>query len=129
MKKLYAFLIISAFIIPAFSQETKEPEKKGAEVNQVIQKVYTEIILEDFETTQFAASNLKFVKSKEQDGTIQIRDQYAAEFNNSKKYLGVKFTAKGVIRFRFSRQNLLRWISTASQYQHGFTEKIFPASL
>jgi hypothetical protein len=32
--------------------------------------------------------------AKEQQGEIQIRDQYPAEFNNSKKYLGVKLFAK-----------------------------------
>ena len=99
MKKLFVSLIITAFILPAFSQDktdtaAKEPEKKSGEVEQIHQKVYTEIALEDFESTQYTATNLKFTKSKEQDGSIQIRDQYAAEFNNSKKYLGVKVYGK-----------------------------------
>ncbi len=97
MKKLFAFLIMALFFLPAYSQdakETTEPEKKSGEVEQVIQKVYTEIALEDFESTQYTAANLKFIKSKDQEGSIQIRNEYAAEFNNSKKYLGVKVYGK-----------------------------------
>ncbi len=94
MKKLFAFLIIALFIIPAFSQDATDSEQKSSEVKQVTQKVYTEIALEDFESTEYTSANLKFIKSGEQEATIQIRDQYPAEFNNSKKYLGVKVYGK-----------------------------------
>ncbi|HOP63055.1 MAG TPA: flagellar filament outer layer protein FlaA [Spirochaetota bacterium] len=90
MKKLFVFIIITLFILPVFSQDTKKPEEKGDEVKQVIQKVYAEVALEDFENTQYTQANLKFTKTNEQEGSIQVRDQYAAEFNNSKKYLGIK---------------------------------------
>jgi len=91
MKKIL-LLCFALIAIPLFSQEGTEAKKE--EVNQVFQKVYTEITLEDFENTQYGPDNLKFIKSKDQEGSIQIRDQYPAEFNNSKKYLGVKVYGK-----------------------------------
>jgi len=98
MKKIFTSIILLLFILPAVSQDTKEPVKepvkKAGEVEQVTQNIYTEITLEDFETNQYTNSNLKFVKTKEQQGSATIRDQYPAEFNNSKKYLGVKVYAK-----------------------------------
>lgn len=94
MKKIFTCFILLLFILPAVSQDNKEPEKKAGEVEQVSQNVYSEIVLEDFETNQYSNSNLKFVYAKEQQGSITIRDQYPAEFNNSKKYLGVKVFAK-----------------------------------
>ncbi len=98
MKKIFVCLILLLFIIPAISQDAKEPvkepEKKSKESELVSQNVYTEITLEDFESTQYSDSNIKFIKAKEQQGSVAIRDQYPAEFNNSKKYLGVKVYAK-----------------------------------
>ncbi|PKL16962.1 MAG: hypothetical protein CVV49_13620 [Spirochaetae bacterium HGW-Spirochaetae-5] len=94
MKKIFACFILLFFILPAVSQDAVEPEKKAGEAEQVSQSVYTEITLEDFESTQYTDANLKFVKSKEQQASLAVRDQYPAEFNNSKKYLGVKLYAK-----------------------------------
>lgn len=94
MKKIFTCFILLLFILPAVSQDVKEPEKKASEAEQVTQNIYTEIALEDFESTQFTDTNLKFTQSKEQQGSVAIRDQYPAEYNNSKKYLGVKVFAK-----------------------------------
>ena len=98
MKKIFICFILLLFMLPAVSQDakdvTKEPEKKAGEAEQVSQSIYTEITLEDFETNQYTNTNLKFVQANEQEGSLAIRDQYPAEFNNSKKYLGVKFFAK-----------------------------------
>jgi hypothetical protein len=98
MKKIFICFILLLFILPAVSQDkkepAKEPEKKAGEVEQVTQSIYTEIALEDFETSQYSNTNIKFIQAKEQQGSIAIRDQYPAEFNNSKKYLGVKLYAK-----------------------------------
>jgi len=98
MKKIFICFILFLFILPAISQDkkeaVKEPEKKAAEADQVSQSIYTEIILEDFESNQYTDANLKFIAAREQQGSISIRDQYPAEFNNSKKYLGAKFYAK-----------------------------------
>jgi len=98
MKKLFVCFILLLFIIPAISQDkkepVKEPEKKAGEVDQVTQSIYTEIALEDFETNQYSDKSIKFIKSKDQQGSAAVRDQYPAEFNNSKKYLGVKLYAK-----------------------------------
>jgi hypothetical protein len=98
MKKIFICFILLLFILPAVSQDkkepAKEPEKKAGEAEQVTQSIYTEIALEDFETAQYSNTNLKFIQAKEQQGSLAIRDQYPAEFNNSKKYLGVKLYAK-----------------------------------
>ena len=94
MKKIFICFILLSFILPAVSQDAKEPEKKAVEAEQVTQSIYTEITLEDFETTQYTNANLKFILSKEQQASLAVRDQYPAEFNNSKKYLGVKLYAK-----------------------------------
>lgn len=112
MKKILINLIILLFIIPAVAQETKdkkdakdtkevkenketkEPVKKGGEVEKTRQTIYTEVVLEDFENSQYTNANLKINVTKDQQGSIQIRDQYPAETNNSKKYLGVKVYAK-----------------------------------
>ncbi len=100
MKKIFICAILFLFLIPAMSQDknetAKEPEKKASETEMVNQSIYTEITLEDFETNQYSNSNLKFIQGTEQQGSIAIRDQYPAEFNNSKKYLGIKlYTKKG----------------------------------
>ena len=94
MKKILILFILLSFILPAISQDAKEPEKKAVEADQVSQSIYTEITLEDFEATQYTNANLKFIMAKEQQASLAVRDQYPAEFNNSKKYLGVKLYAK-----------------------------------
>ncbi len=98
MKKIFTGFILLLFLVPAISQDkkepAKEPEKKAGEVEQVTQNIYSEITLEDFETNQYTNSNIKFTQSKEQQGSVAVRDQYPAEYNNSKKYLGVKVYAK-----------------------------------
>lgn len=102
MKKLFICFTLLLFIIPAVSQDKKEPEKEAAkepakkitEADQVNQTIYTEIALEDFESTQYSDKNFKFAKTKDQQGSLQVRGEYPAEYNNSKKYLGVKVYAK-----------------------------------
>ncbi len=100
MKKLLTCFILLLFILPAVSQDakdakdTKVAEKKSVEADKVSQTIYTESILEDFETNQYTNSNIKYIKADEQDASLTVRDQYPAEFNNSKKYLGVKVYAK-----------------------------------
>lgn len=105
MKKIFICFILLIFILPAVSQDKKEPakeadkkttepEKKAGEVEKVTQSIYTEIALEDFEANQYTDANIKFTKTKDQQGSLTMRTEYPAEFNNSKKYLGVKVYAK-----------------------------------
>jgi hypothetical protein len=75
--------------------------------------------------TQYGPDNLKFIKSKDQEGSIQIRDQYPAEFNNSKKYLGVKVYGKKGIPFRFFLQSPWRLTNIVSPYQLGLWKELF----
>ena len=75
------------FILPLHSQDEGEAEES-------FENIYTEVVLEDFETTEYNDSNLRFRKTRDQDGGIQIRDQFPAPFNNSTKYLGVKVNGK-----------------------------------
>lgn len=81
------------FILPLQSQEKEEgiEAKNGAESYQ---NVYTEITLEDFETTEYSNNNIKFRQTRDQDAGLQIRDQFPAPLNGSKKYLGVKVKGK-----------------------------------
>jgi len=67
----------------------KEAKDKDEKSDDIDSKVYSEIILEDFEETQFAKKNI-IVHSKTQEGDISIRDQFPAPGGKSKKYLGVK---------------------------------------
>ncbi len=90
MKRMCIYLIILIFTVPAFSQDAVKDEKKADAAKKTYQKVYTEMIIEDFETSEYSEKNLKYTTTNEQKGSIQIRDQYPAPFNNSKKYLGVK---------------------------------------
>ncbi len=93
MKKIIPFFIMLLFILPLQSQEKEEgiEAKNGAESYQ---NVYTEITLEDFETTEYSNNNIKFRQTRDQDAGLQIRDQFPAPLNGSKKYLGVKVKGK-----------------------------------
>jgi hypothetical protein len=82
------------FILPLQSQETEEGADTKNETDQTYQNVYTETVLEDFETAEYSDDNIKFRKTRDQDAGLQIRDQFPAPFNSSKKYLGVKVNGK-----------------------------------
>jgi len=94
MKKIFICFILLIFILPAVSQDKKEDAKKPSEAELVSQTIYSEIALEDFESTEYSDKNIKFTRTKDQQGSLQIRTEYPAEYNNSKKYLGVKIYAK-----------------------------------
>ncbi len=95
MKKFIMTLAIIALIIPAFSQdETKDQEKKHDQ-DQVSQLIYAEEVIEDFESSSYTREkNLKFDVTTQQEADLAIRDQYPAQYNNSKKYLGVQVFGK-----------------------------------
>ncbi|MFA5518752.1 MAG: flagellar filament outer layer protein FlaA [Spirochaetota bacterium] len=93
MKKIMPFFIMLLFLLPLQSQE-KEEEIEPKNETESYQNVYTEITLEDFETTEYSKDNIKFRKIRYQDANAQIREQFPAPFNNSKKYLGVKVKGK-----------------------------------
>jgi len=89
MKKFLSLMAIILFIAPLFSQD--ESKDKSSDTDGVMQKVYSEQILEDFESSQYTAEkNLKYDVTSQQLADLQIRDQFPAQYNNSKKYLGVK---------------------------------------
>lgn len=88
MKRIIPFLIMLLFILPLQSQEQE------SEAEETYQNVYTEIALEDFETNEYTDNNVRFIKTRDQAGGAQIRDQFPAPFNNSKKYLGIKVNGK-----------------------------------
>ncbi len=93
VKKIISFFIILLFLLPLQSQEKEEGIEPKNETESY-QNVYTEITLEDFETTEYSKDNIKFRKIRYQDANAQIREQFPAPFNNSKKYLGVKVKGK-----------------------------------
>lgn len=93
MKKIIPFFIMLLFILPLYSQE-KEKGIESKNEAESYQNVYTETTLEDFETTEYSNDNIKFRTIRDQDAGAQIRDQFPAPFNDSKKYLGVKIKGK-----------------------------------
>ncbi len=94
-------LLITAMMIPLYSQEKKvEAEKKEEKKQEKQEKkdksytVYQEIILEDFETSVYTDKNISFGFTGYQAGKLAIRDQSPAPGGSSKKYLGVKVKAR-----------------------------------
>lgn len=91
MKKIISCLVLMLFISPVFSQEGNKDQDKKLDNDSVVQQIYSEEILEDFESTAYTPDkNLKFDITNQQVADLQIRDQFPAQYNNSKKYLGVK---------------------------------------
>ena len=98
MKKLLILVLATVVIIPGYTQQKEEPkqEEKAPAVDktetQVIDtKAYSEIVLENFEETQYSQKNIKFLVSRNQEGDISVRDEFPAPNGRSKKYLGAKF--------------------------------------
>ncbi len=82
MKSLsLSLFIIMALAIPVLSQSKKDSKDTTA---------YSRMILEDFESTQYGESNIKYHVSTDQKGGIAIRDQFPSPAKDSKKYLGLK---------------------------------------
>ncbi len=89
MKRLFlSLIIIGAFSLPAFPQDKQEKKESTPT------RVYTKIILEDFETTQFPESSISYKSTGHQKGGIAVRDQFPSPAKDSKKYLGVKILGK-----------------------------------
>jgi hypothetical protein len=89
MKKFITFIVTVLLISPVFSQE--EDKDKKLDNQSVVQQIYSEEVLEDFEATSYTPDkNLKFDITNQQVADLEIRDQFPAQYNNSKKYLGVK---------------------------------------
>ncbi|MFC1668943.1 flagellar filament outer layer protein FlaA [Spirochaetota bacterium] len=92
MKRILILLLIAMpLIIPGYTQD-----KKGTDKTKKItdDKVYQEIVLEDFETAKYGKDNIKFRYTKGQQAALSVRNQYPSPAKNSKKYLGVKLKAK-----------------------------------
>ncbi len=94
-KFILSMILLLLFSLSLLNAQEKKVEKKAEKKSEEEVKrpanVYFESILEDFESTNYSKSNLKFrVVKKNQDGDLSIRDQYPAPVKKSKKYLGVK---------------------------------------
>lgn len=89
-KKIWIILFCLAAVMPTYSQNPDvTDDKKKTQDN-----LYTETVLEDFETTQYTKKNIEFTVTRDQDAEIAVRDQYPAPIADSKKYLGVKVNGK-----------------------------------
>ncbi len=97
---LLGFGILTAQEKENKSETTEKDKDKKEEVRKTFQKVYQEITLEDFETTQYSDKNLVFSKTTKEEGALSVRDQYPAPFNNSKKYLGIKVYGRSGFTYR-----------------------------
>jgi hypothetical protein len=97
-RKLIIMLLSLLIIMPAYTQENEtgdKKEEKAADKNEAGKnetggQVYSEITLEDFESTVYNDSNLVYRVTGDQKGGLMIRDQYPSPAKDSKKYLGVK---------------------------------------
>jgi hypothetical protein len=95
MKRSVLFpLILLVALLPVYGQE--KPAEKPAATDKVVtgDQLYSEITVEDFETTQYSDKDMSFTKSGEQQAGVSIRDQFPAPITNSKKYLGAKIYGK-----------------------------------
>ncbi|HPS57407.1 MAG TPA: flagellar filament outer layer protein FlaA [Spirochaetota bacterium] len=91
MKKIISCMVLMFFISPVFSQDGNKDQDKKLDNDKVVQQIYSEEVLEDFESTSYTPDkNLKFDITNQQVADLQIRDQFPAQYDNSKKYLGVK---------------------------------------
>jgi hypothetical protein len=93
--KFYAYALVLLMLFPVLSLN-------GQESNKASDSAYTEVILEDFETTVYEKKNLIFTVTRAQEGDIAVRDQYPAPIPESKKYLGVKIKGKKGDVFKIS---------------------------
>ena len=79
MKKIISCMALVLFISPVFSQDANKDQDKKLDNEQVVQQVYSEQILEDFENTSYTPDkNLKFDLTNQQVADLQIRDQFDA---------------------------------------------------
>jgi hypothetical protein len=109
--RLLISLLFAAMLLPLYSQEKKgeaetksvkkeEAEKKEEKKQERFEKkdksytVYREIILEDFETSNYTDKNVTFAFTGYQEAKLAIKDQNPAPGGSSKKYLGVKVKAR-----------------------------------
>jgi hypothetical protein len=79
------------------AEEKKSEDKKGEDKKEIDKgeySIYKEMILEDFETTNFTEKNIEFKSSGYQQAKLTIRDQLPSPSQNSKKYLGIKVVGK-----------------------------------
>lgn len=96
---LVAFAVLLLSLPPiATGQDakvTKEEKIQDLKAEQKKQSsVYTTIVLEDFETTQFPESAISYRNTGYQKAGISIRDQFPSPAKDSKKYLGIKILGK-----------------------------------
>lgn len=92
MKKFLYLLIVLLLCLPAVAQDgnaekDKEQEEFDAAIND---QVYSEIVVEDFETNEYTNKNVKLRVTKYQKFGIQMRTVFPAPVKDSKKYLGIK---------------------------------------
>lgn len=89
MKKVVV-IIFALFLITNLYSQDKEGKKPAEKEKKKLSDAYSEITLEDFETTPYTDNNIEYRVSKEQKAGLTIRDQYPAPIQNSKKYIGLK---------------------------------------
>ncbi|MGB4269170.1 MAG: flagellar filament outer layer protein FlaA [Spirochaetota bacterium] len=99
MKKfIYGCVLIllccSIGILYAQEEKAREAQKVLEQEKQLSDQVYKEIIIEDFETTEYTDKNISLRVVKDEKAGVSMRTDYPAPVQNSKRYLGVKVFAK-----------------------------------
>jgi flagellar filament outer layer protein Flaa len=102
IKKIISIFILTLFIIPVYSEEVKKTDEeiKREETTRIGDKIYYQVILEDFENTEYTQKNLAFraINPRRQKAGLKIRESLPAHTisnsKKSKKYLGVKIFGK-----------------------------------
>ena len=90
IKKYLPAVIMAALILPLCS--LVQGKEEAADSKKVT--VWQEIMLEDFETSQYTDRNITFNRTNDQEAKLSIRDQFPA-VGTSKKYLGIKVKSRG----------------------------------
>ena len=117
-------MLIFLFVIIICGYGKSKPEKQHnlkSETKKIHEYIYTETVIEDFETTPYSDSSLKFMQ---RDGqcVLDQSDKYPAPVNNSKKYLGIKVYAKrgDAFRIEFAKPfEITKYCGSISMWVYG----------
>jgi hypothetical protein len=91
-KKLFVAIVTLALVLPLYSQDKGAEKKEKKPADKII--IWQEVLLEDFETTQYSNKDVSFSVSSDQEAGLSIRTDAPATAN-SKKYLGLKVKTRG----------------------------------
>ncbi|HRX15196.1 MAG: hypothetical protein JXK07_03405 [Spirochaetes bacterium] len=93
MKKIAIVLLILIFSVSLYSQDADTPKETPSDdptSSALGDQIYQEVVLEDFEKTEYSDKDVSIRVTRDQKVSIALRDVFPAPVKDSKKYLGVK---------------------------------------